>query len=270
MEKKSKYIFYFLIVLSFLFLILNVNSFILNLKLLISFIFNPSFAYSGIDKFKGVSDRFKIVVDCQNEVNNLKNEVKLLREKLLELEPLAQETQKIKLSIGVSDFKGYSGVYASVISYNPYDPYSFFYINKGAKDQINLYNPVLFFDNNIKRWRIVGRVVEIYSNYSKVSLITSPGFSFIAMSSKSKGLISAEKGKIFYKYIEGEFENGESLFTADTSFTFPGYFYIGEIKESKINADSMFSKAIVSFIDIKDISYVYVLNWQPYLIKEKI
>lgn len=269
MEKKSKYIFYFLIVLSFLFLILNVNSFVLNLKLMISFIFNPSVTYSGIEKFHGVSDRFKIVVNCQNEINKLRNEIKLLREKILELEPLAQETQKIKSSIGISDFKGYSGVYASVISYNSYDPYSFFYINKGTKEQISLYNPVLFFDYKIKRWRIIGRVVEVYSNYSKVSLITSPGFSFTAMSSKSKGLISSENGKLFYKYIEGDFEDGENLYTADTSFTFPGYFYIGDIKESKKNADQLFTKALVSFIDVKDISYVYVLNWQPYLIREK-
>lgn len=270
MDSKSKYIFYFLSGLSFILLFFNINSVVLNMKLIVSFIFNPNFTYAGIKKFEVLSDRFKTVISCQDEINQLKNEVKVLKERLLELEPLAKEAQRIKSSISLFDMKGYSGIYAAVISYNVYDPYSFFYINKGEKDNIKLYNPVLFFDYKIKRWRIIGRVVEVYSSYSKVSLITSPDFSFTAMSSKSKGLVSSESGKLVYKYIEGIFDDNEELFTADTSFTFPGYFYIGTIKESKKNVDQLFNKAIVSFIEIRDVSYVYVLNWQPYLLREKV
>lgn len=271
MDKKAKYLFYFLLSLSFLILILNVNSVVLNIKLFLSFIFNPNITAKGINNLNNISSRTRLVFSCNEELLNLKNEVLLLREKLATVEPLAEEATKLRSVLGFNDFRNYSGIHAAVISYNPYDLYSFVYINRGSNDGVSVYNPVLYFDLSLARWRLIGRIVEVYSSYSKVLLITSPGFSFIVMTSKSKGLaVSEYGGKVSYKFIDGDVENGEQVFTADTSYTFPSYIYVGDIMDIKKTADPLNSRANISFINLRELSFVYVLNWQPYLIKDRI
>ncbi|MCX7905792.1 MAG: rod shape-determining protein MreC [Elusimicrobiales bacterium] len=270
MNKKSKYLFYFLFSFSFLLLVLNVNSFVYNIKFLISFIFNPKIAYKNVSNISEVSERVKFVFDCSKQIEDLKREVFILKEKIAIIEPLAEEAKKIKTTLGLS-FKGYDGIYASVISYNPYDPYSFFYIDKGKNDGIAIYNPVIFFDYKKNRWRVVGRVNEVYSSYSKVSLISLTDFSFVVMGKKSKGLaVSEGKGKLFYRYVEGEFEENEEIFTADTSYTFPPYIYVGNIEDIKFNPDPLLRQSKISFVNVKDIDYVYVLKWKPHILEEKI
>lgn len=271
MDKKARYLFYFLFSFSFILLLLNINSVVVNIKLLLSFIFNPNVVSKSILRLESIPSRAQLIFTCNEELVKLQNELSLLRQKIAVLEPLAEEAEKLRRNLGFEGFKNMKGIYAAVISYNPYDLYSFVYINRGSNDGVSLYNPVLYFDQSLKRWRIIGRVTDLYPSYSKVSLITSPGFSFVVMTSKSKGLaVSEGDGRILYKFIDGEFEDKESVFTADTSYTFPSSIYIGDIVEAKKGVDPLDRRARISFVNISKLRYVYVLDWQPYLIKDKI
>ena len=271
MEKKSIYLFYLLLSASLLMLILNVNSFVRSAKLFLSFVFNPTLVIKKSMDLDDVSSRVRIVFNCSEELLTLKKELLSLQERIALLEPLAEEAERLRSVLGFADLKNLKGIYAAIISYNPYDRYSFVYINRGSNDGVSLYNPVLYFDAGLGRWRLIGRIVDVYSSYSKVSLITSGGFSFVVMTSKSKGLaVSEGGGRIAYKFIEGDFDNGQSVFTADTSYTFPSHLYVGDIYDAKRGADEASRSAAITFIDLLDLRYVYVLNWQPYLMRDKI
>ncbi len=271
MEKKNKYIFYLLSSISFILLLLNLNSFVSEIKLILSFIFNPELTSQNIKDFSELSDRTKMIFECEKENSKLKKELSILKEKLVFYEPAFNENLKLKEILSTSLPSKIKGCYAYSISYNPYDPYSFFYINKGSKDEVKIYNPVIFFDNFKKRWRIIGRVVEVYPSYSKVMMITHLDFSFVVMTSKSKGLASSEgKGKIIYKYIEGDVSVGDEVLTADTSYTFPPFIYIGDISNVKKTSDVLFVKAELTTFNPKDIDAVYVIDWQPPILKEEL
>ncbi len=271
MEKKVRYLFYFLFSVSFLLLVINVDSFVSNLRLIISFIFNPKLISDNINDISKISQRVKMIFDYEKEISSCRDELKVVKEKLAFYEPAFNENLKLKEIIPIALPSKVSGQYAYSISYNPYDPYSFFYINRGSKDGVKVYNPVIFFDNSKKRWRIVGRVVEIYPSYSKVLMITHSDFSFVVMTSKSKGLACSQgRGKIVYKYIDGDVDVGDSVMSADTSYIFPPFIYIGEVLSVRKSSDPSLIQADLSLFKPKDVDIVYVIDWQPYLMKEEL
>lgn len=259
-NKSYRFVFYFLLLFSVVLIIIDINSSVNDFKVILSFIFNPRYQTQYITDFKNISYRAREILNCAREIEDVKKENSNLKEKLIIFNEMALENDKLKKILELKKTT-LSGKYASVISYNPFEPYRFFYIDKGKGDGVERYNPILFYDETKSKWRLVGRVEEVYLNYSKVSLITSAGFSFVAMTSRSKGLATSRgNGLILYQYVDGDCDDGDEVFTANTSYTFPGGLYIGDLKKG--------DEWRISFVSVKDINYVYVVNWLPYIIRE--
>ncbi|MGC8867895.1 MAG: hypothetical protein ACP5PA_06800, partial [Elusimicrobiales bacterium] len=70
MEKKVRYLFYFLFSVSFLLLVINVDSFVSNLRLIISFIFNPKLISDNINDISKISQRVKMIFDYEKEISS--------------------------------------------------------------------------------------------------------------------------------------------------------------------------------------------------------
>jgi len=265
MEKNRffKFLFYLYLFISVSFLILKIDPLINNIKLVLSYIFNPYFSAESIKKFKFINQNLNSLIDAEIRNKNLENEKREMETKLLELEKCAEENSKLYDIIEAKKLVKYSGKFSSVISINPKKPYSFIYIDKGYSDGIGVYNPVAGFFQG--EWIIIGRILETYHDYSKVSLITNSNFSFIADTPKSRGLINGNSSKFLtYKYIEGDINIGDKIFTSQTSMTFPPFIKIGVISDINFNPDSAFTYASVTTFDIKDLNWVYVIDYKPY------
>ena len=67
-----------------------------------------------------------------------------------------------------------------------------------------------------------------------------------------------------YKYIDGEIKLGDYLYTSKASMTFPPLIKIGKIIDINSNPDPSLVTAKVLSFKIKDIDWVYVINFKPY------
>lgn len=262
-DKFFKFLFYLYLFLSLSFLILKIDPLINNVRVFVSYLFDPSFSVGTINKFKDIN--YKIRSLLETEINNIKlqEENKMLKARLMDFERLEKENLELKEILDVKKRTGYQGKFSKVISTNPRKPYSFVYIDKGKIDGIELYNPVLI--NSNKEWILIGRVTEVYEDYSKVILITNSNFSFVGDSEKSRGLLTGDFSNILnYKYIDGEIKLGDYLYTSKASMTFPPLIKIGKIIDINSNPDPSLVTAKVLSFKIKDIDWVYVINFKPY------
>ncbi len=262
-DKFFKFLFYLYLFLSLSFLILKIDPLINNVRIFVSYLFDPSFSVGTINKFKDIN--YKIRSLLETEMNNIKlqEENRTLKARLMDFERLEKENLELKEILDVKKRVGYQGKFSKVISTNPRKPYSFIYIDKGKNDGIELYNPVVSYLN--KEWVLIGRITEVYDDYSKVILITNSNFSFIADSGKSRGLLTGDfSNSLNYRYIDGEVKLGDEVFTSKASMTFPPFIKIGKIADVAFNPDPSLIYAKVSVFNIKDVDLVYVINFKPY------
>jgi cell shape-determining protein MreC len=224
MKKNPLYnfLFYVFVFISIIFITIKPYIFVNSVRTVFAYIFAPSFVLKPQQKFSNIYDRIYSII--------------------------------LKKDLNFNFF------FARIISYNSYNPYLFVYINKGASDGVKLYNPVLSFFNN--RWVLIGRVSEIHNNFSKVTLLTTPGFSFIADTHSSRGLLVGDGSKLVYKFIEGDIKLGDSVYSSKISMTFPSFLFVGNITD--IHQIGSERYAIVESFKIKDIDFVCVMDFKPY------
>jgi rod shape-determining protein MreC len=227
-------------------------------------LFNPYFSVSTINRFEKVSKNVDYLLECGVKNKNLEKENIELRSKLIDYEALDRQYKEVNDLLRLKQGFRYSGKFSKVISVNPKNPYSFIYLDKGFNDGIKAYNPVVVYNND--KWFVIGRINEVYKNYSRVILITNTNFSFISDTPSSRGLVVGNlDDDLIYKYIDGDIKLGDDVFTSAISITFPPFLHIGYIDKIISNADPNSRMASVSTFKIKDINYVYVIDWQPYI-----
>ncbi|MEF3280388.1 MAG: rod shape-determining protein MreC [Elusimicrobiota bacterium] len=267
MEEKDRlfnFLFYIFVVISLLFLILKVDVFVNNLKLIFSFVFNPSFSIKTINQFEKIDSNIKSLLYTKLKEKELEIKISDLNSKLIYFNTLLDENKRLNELINAQKNISYSGRFSRIISINPKNPYSFIYVDKGMDNGVKIYNPVLFF--NAGKWFIIGRVSEVYKNFSKIILITNSNFSFIADTKNSRGLISGNLTKnLLYKYVSGDFKLGDDLVTSKVSITFPPSLLVGKIIDKNSGSDFFSKEGEADCFDISSLDYVYILDWQPYI-----
>lgn len=244
-------------------LLLKIDPFVNSIKLIFSYIFNPSFSSKTISEFGNVKENVLNLLKTEIKIKELIEENRRLKSEMILLENYKSENKRLYELIGLKKSFNYNGRFAKVISLNSKKPYSFVFIDKGLKDGISLYNPVLAYLN--KQWIIIGRIFEVYNGYSKVMLITNSNFSFIGDTYNSRGLLIGNSSRnISYKYIDGNIKLGDDVFTSRVSMIFPPLVKVGKIVEVDFNKDQISTVATVSTFDLKDLDFVYVIDFKPY------
>lgn len=263
-DRFYRFNFFLLFFLSLLLLLFRLDTHVENIRIIFSYIFNPHYLSSQYENFSGVKKRLNNILKCALENEKLLNENLKLREKLIFLDTVVEENKKLKkiLNIKAQEFKS---TYAKIISFNPKNPYEFVFINKGSDDDVGVNNVVLYPEGN--RWFLLGRVVEVYDNYSKVMLITNNNLMFTAETYKSSGLISGNNSnRLFYKYINGEFKIGDLVYTSFKSYTFPPKLNIGYVIDKgtvKQEGIEEYNYAVISTFDINELDYLIVIDYKP-------
>lgn len=238
---------------------------------IIGFIFSPFLkgaTYSG-DKTRNFFKNYFNLVDLKKENERLKKEVLLLRSQLAYYkgrEKIYREMEEFyKLSIEINYPK-----FAAKIIYKPVDLFSgIIFIDKGSKDGLLPQMPVLAGVSG-EGVALVGQVVEVYRNYSKVILLTDPSFSADVKIERTgdRGILVGKAEKycnLQYLPSASQVKEGDMVLTSGQDAFFPPGLLIGRVIYVKRDpVQAMFKYAEVEpVVDLYNLDLVFVLLKLP-------
>lgn len=180
-------------------------------------------------------------------------EVKQENDSLREMIDLAQSNQGIELSEP-----------CTVIGRTANDVYGSFFIDKGEKDGVQYYDPV------VTSAGLVGYVTEVYYTYSRVTTILSNELSIgvYCVRTGETGVVEgnyelALDGRIKMVYIplECDMKQGDIVITSGYSGTVPKGLVVGTISETEIASNGLSRQGpIVPAVDPYDLKTVFVIT----------
>jgi len=212
----------------------------------------------------------------------LKNNVELIIETVVEMKNLKRENENLKNQITklivenerLQEFKKENELLREALHLGPPKEFQFemvrflgkdmsedvFLIDKGSKDGLKEGQVVV-----LPQMILVGQIMKIYPNFSKVKLFTFKDFSFdveigaekIAALAKGEGGL---KAKIEFIPKDKQISIGDFIFTSNLSGIFPKGILVGEIEEIKDSNDVVFKEAKVkNYFDKNDFEYFFVI-----------
>ncbi len=230
-------------------------------------IFNPLRQFSN-----AISDKVALAIDLfldsekyVDENRQLREQISDLNDRLIEYEDMKSEVEDLRKFIGIKeeneDFK--LSPPCTIISRVVNDPYGTFVIDKGSKDGISLYDPVVTAEG------LVGTIIEVASTYSTVRTILSTELSIggLCVESRDTGIVEgnlayAEKGQCKMIYIdkENKIKKGDLIITSGNSGQFPQGYVIGNVSEVGIEESGLTSYAVIKpAVNPKEINNVMVI-----------
>lgn len=167
----KKVFFGWVIVLVFVYIVLFTNVFGV-ISSSSSFVAVPIWKFQNniSNTFNNISLFFKQKKDLESENQNLKSVLQANKSKLLDRNLLYKENIKLKELLGRKIQRKDSSVLAYVLTRPNQALYDTVVVDVGAKDGVKKGDNVLYGDNII-----IGKIVSVFSNSSKVLLASSPG-----------------------------------------------------------------------------------------------
>lgn len=156
--------------------------------------------------------------------------------KVRELQYLKEENKKLKKALGFKEETGINIIGGDIISFDPSSWRKVVIINSG-KDE-GLAKGLYAIDEN---GLLIGKVVEVRQNYSRIILIDDPDFTLpVFVGNKSYGLLKGSLGgvKIFYIEKDEDIREKDKVWCKIQALNFP--LYIGEVERIIQNQDSLF------------------------------
>lgn len=134
----------------------------------------------------------------------------------------------------------------------------FILINKGAKDGILKDTAVI-----TQEKAVLGKVIEVYENFSRVMLITSNLSSFDAKISDSDiyGIVKGKSGlNLTLISKEKEIKEGDLVVTSSLGGIFPKGLLVGQIQEvKKSDVEPFQSASLKPFFNLQDLEIVFLI-----------
>ena len=229
-----------------------------------------AFFYSISSPFQKVlwrtGDKTSDFLESIFNAKNLKKEAEQFKfknqEQLAEitaLRNLKEENEFLREALGIELQKEFELSLAQIIGKNISQDYLL--IDKGSNSGISKDMPVI-----TQQKAVVGRIGEVYKNFSKVMLISGKESSFdIEIQEKDASGIAKGKGnfKLFIDLLprEKDFSQGDIIITSSLGGIFPSGLLVGGIAEIKRNDVESFQEAEVnSAFNIEGANYLLVIT----------
>ncbi len=211
---------------------------------------------------------YLILVDIKRENQKLREALLKLQQELAyyqERESLYQSLEKL---YNIQFFNEYPKRVARIIykNINPYEDQVI--IDKGSKDGLMPQMPVLAWIGG-SGIGLVGQIVEVHKNWSKVILLTDPSFSVDAkiISTQERAILRGKAEPLaLLEYIPlySQVKEKDILVTSGQDLLFPPGILIGEIISVEKDPQGLFKKANVKpLVDIYNLSWVVILLKVP-------
>lgn len=191
------------------------------------------------------------------EYKKLKQETGFLKSRLVGLEEVIKENNRLEKLLEFKRKSIYSSQMANVIGRDPSQWNATLIIDKGSRDGLRQGMPVIHSQG------IVGKIAEVGLNKSKVILLTDPQFSVAAIleGSREAALVTGTiQGVCRLRYLnpEAQITKGEKVITSKLSASFPEGLLIGEVHE--IQEGSFSQEAVIKpAVSISQIEEVLVI-----------
>jgi rod shape-determining protein MreC len=216
--------------------------------------------YSSGEFFKNT---FKNLYDLRNlktENEALKTEVEELKEQNRQLIQMALENSRLR---GLLEFKDantqFDYIGASVTGRDPGNWYDVYTINKGSKDGVEVNDAVI-----VSYGYLVGKVIEVGSNYSKLMAIIDErsSVSIIVNRTRDMGIVSgnSDSDVIAIMELEADIVKGDDIITSAYS-TLPKGLYIGKVKSVEKQEKKLQKVVVIEpSVDFKRLEEVFVIK----------
>jgi len=178
------------------------------------------------------------------EKERLQKRVQELTRRLVLYQEAYKENERLKALLKVKERLEYKTVGTYVIGGNPSPWSNTILINVGRKDGVAKDDPVL------DEYGVVGKVTEVYDEWSKVILITDPSFAVHVVDSRS-GVIGIVKGAgkewctLEYVVADRDVKPGDLLVTSGIARLYPKAYPVGTVEEIRKEPGALFMKARV-------------------------
>jgi len=134
-------------------------------------------------------------------------------------------------------------------------------INKGSSTGIKKNMSVIAFENIL-----IGRIIEVFSGFSKVLLITSSDSKIPALiqESRAEGIIEGIKENVLSLNLiprDVKIEKNQTIVTSGLGAVFPKGLLIGRVLEVELLENEMFQKVLIEpAIDLKRLEQVFIIK----------
>ena len=216
--------------------------------------------YTGSQYVKNFFGSIIEIGTLKQSNKELEEEIKLLRQQQVELEVIRNENKRlVDLLNYQKNNPQYDYIVADIVSIDPEVWFDIFVINKGSRDGIEKNMAVSVSEG------LVGKVMEVASDTSKVLAISDTGSMINGMSSRTGDYIR----------IQGNIENtleglvapdvklipGDLIVTSGLGGIYPDNIIIGEV-ESVVKKEGMLEKTVIitSAVDFQQLNEVLVLK----------
>ena len=209
-----------------------------------------------------VSDFFETI----SEIKNLKREneeLKLKNQELIsqivQLIELKKENEALKEALGIGLEKEFKLALAEVVSKDISQ--DSILINKGSKDGITENCPVI-----TQQKTLVGKIDEVYENFSRVILIFNKESSFDVQISETdiSGVVNGKGNlQLFLDFVpqEKEIKEGDFIVTTSLGGIFPKGLLVGQIGKVLRSDIEPFQQAkIRPAFDIRELETVFIIT----------
>jgi len=194
------------------------------------------------------------------ENNHLKKEKSDLEQKMIFIEEIKKENERLKRLLDFKEELTFKTIPAKVVGRDPTRWYRGVLIDKGSEDGIELNMVVVNSDG------LVGQVLEVSPNLSKVQLIVdlSSRVGAILQNSREAGILKGEgRGRTRLDYLSRlqHLKEGEKVLTSGMGSIYPKGILIGTTSRiNKIRGGLYQSAYVISSVDFTKLEEVLILS----------
>ena len=219
---------------SFLLILLPLSPLIHSMRVFLSYGIYPmlSRGESSVYYLRGVPENFLTMLRADQENRLLKTRLMDFDVILAQYNEVMEENGRLRGLIGQTSMERWNGVWARVIERDASHWYSSFLISRGASAGIVPNDPVLGIRDG--KTGLIGRVAEVYSETSKILLLTDELSSVVCYirDKQWEGLIEGQGNgylKLNYLPMDSQLSVGDEVVTSPASVVFPPGIPIGTI-----------------------------------------
>ncbi len=229
----------------------------------------PQKAFFAVDDFFSGAFRVVFALDgVLNENAKLRSDNRDLKKKLIEKEKLKEENSQLREQLNLKDQESRKLLEAKIISFEPSNLSEFLVINKGSSDFVKKDMPVI-----MPGGILLGKIFEVYENYSKVMLILDRNNKVNVKSFFEKdmdrvpytGVLSGHFGKsLFMDLIEKQslILKNDLIVTSGFDGVYPEGLIVGRVDIVKDDDNSVFKQVYLKpeFLPVKSTMVFIILK----------
>jgi len=211
------------------------------------------------DLIKGLWNNYIYLVGVRKENSRLRKEIEELKLENMRYRALEHTVKSLKKLLRFKPEPEWHVIASQVIRYDATGWFRSVIIDKGKKNGIDINMPVINADG------LVGRIISVSPNFSKILLITDPDSAVDCLDerTRARGILKGLSGnmcRLAYVEHSQDIRPGDIIITSGLAGIFPKGIPIGRVKEVREIPGGLFKEVeITPFVDFSILEEVLVI-----------